>query len=226
MTVNRTLFGRPLRGVAFDVCVSARWWCSSAWPAAVNPASPVVGGPPWSAWAMAVALLFRRTHPSRGRRWSAALALIQVVAGWGPLAYDVAVLIALYSVVKYADRLRDGMLAGPSPPSACCWPPRRPRAASPGGPPRSTSGWSPAAVWLVALNVRTRRLYVLSLEERAATLEREREAEARRGGRRGARPDRPGAARRGGAQHGGDDRAGRRGAVRARPRPGARPARR
>ena len=35
------------------------------------------------------------------------------------------------------------------------------------------------AVWLVALNVRTRRLYVLSLEERATTLEREREAESR-----------------------------------------------
>lgn len=35
------------------------------------------------------------------------------------------------------------------------------------------------AVWLVGLNVRTRRLYVLSLEERATTLEREREAESR-----------------------------------------------
>jgi signal transduction histidine kinase len=35
------------------------------------------------------------------------------------------------------------------------------------------------AVWLVALNMRTRRLYVLSLEERASTLERERDAQAR-----------------------------------------------
>ena len=35
------------------------------------------------------------------------------------------------------------------------------------------------AVWLVGLNVRTRRLYVLSLEERAATADREREAESR-----------------------------------------------
>jgi signal transduction histidine kinase len=33
------------------------------------------------------------------------------------------------------------------------------------------------AVWLRALNVRTRRLYVLSLEERTTTLERERERE-------------------------------------------------
>lgn len=35
------------------------------------------------------------------------------------------------------------------------------------------------AVWLAALNVRTRRLYVVSLEERATTLERERDAQAR-----------------------------------------------
>ncbi len=35
------------------------------------------------------------------------------------------------------------------------------------------------AVFLAGLNLRTRRLYVLSLEERAATLARERETEAR-----------------------------------------------
>ena len=137
----------------------------------------------WAATAvgvgMAVALLFRRTHPSAVTVAVAVLALIQVIARWGPLAYDVAVLIALYSVVKYgraAARRRAGRRA--SPPSACCWPPRR---------PPDVNWWVTAlwyalvtgAVWLVALNVRTRRLYVLSLEERATTLEREREAESR-----------------------------------------------
>ncbi|WP_316250007.1 sensor histidine kinase [Micromonospora chalcea] len=109
----------------------------------------------------------------------AALALVQVIAGWGPLAYDIAVLIALYSVVKYADRLRDGIVAGV--------------VAVLGGvlaalqTPGAGPWWMGAffyalivgAVWLAGLNLRTRRLYVLSLEDRAATLEREREAQAR-----------------------------------------------
>ncbi|MEV4120271.1 histidine kinase [Micromonospora sp. NPDC049645] len=176
MTVTRTLFGRPLRGVAFDVAVAAVVVLVSL-AAAVNQP----GG--WAATAvgvaMAVALLFRRTHPGAVTVAVAALALIQVVARWGPLIYDVAVLIALYSIVKYGRRLRDGVLAGvvaavgvllaaAQTPNVIQW--------------WATALWYAlvtGAVWLVALNVRTRRLYVLSLEERATTLEREREAESR-----------------------------------------------
>ncbi|MFJ6169366.1 sensor histidine kinase [Micromonospora orduensis] len=176
MTVRRTLFGRPLRGVAFDMAVSALVALVSLTAAVNQP-----GG--WAATAvgvgMAVALLFRRTHPGPVTVAVAVLALIQVVARWGPLVYDVAVLITLYSVVKYGRRLRDGVLAG----GVAAVGVLLAAAQTPG----VVQWWVTAlwyalvtgAVWLVALNVRTRRLYVLSLEERATTLEREREAESR-----------------------------------------------
>ncbi|MBM0234801.1 sensor histidine kinase [Micromonospora sp. STR1_7] len=176
MIVRRTIFGRPLRGVAFDVAVSAVVALTGVASAVAQP-----GG--WAATgvgvAMAVALLFRRTHPSAVTAVVAALALVQVIAQWGPLAYDVAVLITLYSVVKYGERLRDGVLAGgvaavgvllaaAQTPGVIIW-----------WVSALWYGLVTGAVWLVALNVRTRRLYVLSLEERASTLEREREAESR-----------------------------------------------
>ncbi|MFI6236655.1 sensor histidine kinase [Micromonospora sp. NPDC050784] len=176
MTVRRTLFGRPLRGVAFDVAVAALVVLVSL-AAAVNQP----GG--WAATAvglgMSVALLFRRTHPSAVTVAVAVLALVQVIARWGPLIYDVAVLIALYSVVKYGRRLRDGVLAGVVAAVGVLL--------AAAQTPNVIQWWVMAlwyglvtgAVWLVALNVRTRRLYVLSLEERATTLEREREAESR-----------------------------------------------
>ncbi|WP_422748053.1 sensor histidine kinase [Micromonospora sp. WMMD1219] len=174
--MNRLILGRPLRGVAFDaaVCGLVVFFVLSGYLAGLTGlAASAVG------LAMAAVLFFRRTHPSAVGVLVAALALVQVIAGWGPLSYDVAVLIALYSVVKYADRLRDGILAGV--------------VAAIGGvlaalqSPGTGPWWMGAffyalivgAVWLAGLNLRTRRLYVVSLEERAATLEREREAEAR-----------------------------------------------
>ncbi|WFF05460.1 histidine kinase [Micromonospora sp. WMMD1076] len=174
--MNRLILGRPLRGVAFDaaVCGLVVFFALSGYLAGQTGLPAFVVG-----LAMAAVLFVRRTHPSVVVALVAALALVQVIAGWGPLSYDVAVLIALYSVVKYADRLRDGIVAG--------------IVAAIGGvlaalqTPGAWPWWTGAffyalvtgAVWLAGLNVRTRRLYVLSLEERAATLEREREAEAR-----------------------------------------------
>jgi signal transduction histidine kinase len=178
VTVKRTLFGRRLRSVAFDLAVSGfvallglagganqpgGWWATG------------VGA------AMAAALLLRRSHPSAVAAAVAALALVQVAAGWGPLAFDVGVLIALYSVVKYADRLRDGILAGVV---AAVGVVLAALQLETNGAGRWWAnaiwfGMCTAAVWLMGLNVRTRRLYVVSLEDRAATLEREREAEAR-----------------------------------------------
>ncbi|MEU8332761.1 sensor histidine kinase [Micromonospora sp. NPDC048839] len=176
MTVRRTMFGRPLRGVAFDVAVSVVVALIG-----LAGAANLAGG--WAAalvcLGMAVALLFRRAHPGAVTVVIAALGLVQVIAQWGPLPFDVAVLIALYSVVKYGERLRAAVLAGAvaavgvvlaavQTPGVISW--------------WVTALWYAlvtGAVWLVALNVRTRRLYVLSLEERATTLEREREAESR-----------------------------------------------
>jgi signal transduction histidine kinase len=176
VTVNRTIFGRPLRSVAFDVLVSAMVVLLGLAGLVNQP-----GG--WKATlvgvAMAVALLFRRSHPSAVAAAVAALALVQVVATWGPLAFDVAVLVALYSVVKYADRLRDGVLAGATAAVGVVLAAVQTRGVVAWWATAIYFGLVTGAVWLVGLNVRTRRLYVLSLEERAATLEREREAEAR-----------------------------------------------
>ncbi|MFD6752598.1 sensor histidine kinase [Micromonospora gifhornensis] len=174
--MRTTVFGHPLRSVAFDVVVAAPVMLVSAAGAPVQP-----GG--WQAAAigaaMGAALLARRARPVAVTAVVAVLAFVQVALGWAPLPYDLAVLIALYSVVKYADRLRPGVIAGLVAVGGAVFAAVR----------TSTSGiWYftaifyalvIGAVWLFALNVRTRRLYVLSLEERAATLEREREAEAR-----------------------------------------------
>ncbi|WP_433384801.1 sensor histidine kinase [Micromonospora sp. KLBMP9576] len=176
MTVNRTILGRPLRGVAFDVFVAATVALFALAGTANQP-----GG--WKAslvgTVMAAALLFRRAHPSAVAVVVAVLALVQVAAGWGPLAFDVAVLIALYSVLKYADRLRDGILAGIGAAVGVVLAGLHTQAAIAWWATAIYYGLVTGAVWLVGLNVRTRRFYVLSLEERAATLEREREAEAR-----------------------------------------------
>ncbi|MFB9544552.1 sensor histidine kinase [Micromonospora sagamiensis] len=173
--MTRRILGQPVRSVAFDVAVAGVVALLAV------AAAPTPGG--WGAsvvgLAMAVALVWRRVRPVAVTAVVGVLAVVQVAFAWGPLPYDVAVLIALYSVVKYADRLRDGIVAGivagigvvlaaVQTPSAVAW-----------YFPAIYYGLVTGAVWLVALNVRTRRLYVLSLEERAATLEREREAEAR-----------------------------------------------
>lgn len=176
MTVNRAILGRPLRGVAFDAFVSTTVALLGLAGMANQPGggrATLVGA------AMAVALLFRRAHPSAVAAVVAALAMVQVVAGWGPLPFDVAVLIALYSVVKYADRLRDGVLAGIGAAVGVVLAGLQTSGAIAWWAAAIYYGLVTGAVWLVGLNVRTRRLYVLTLEERAATLEREREAEAR-----------------------------------------------
>ncbi|WP_319464137.1 sensor histidine kinase [Micromonospora sp. RTP1Z1] len=176
MTVNRTIFGRPLRGVAFDVAVSGLVALFAVAGVVTQP-----GG--WKATAvgclMAAALLFRRTHPTPVAAVVGALALTQVIVGWGPLGYDIAVLIALYSVVKYADRLRDGILAGAAAAVGVVLAALQIRGPAAWWASAIYFGLITGAVWLVGLNVRTRRLYVLTLEERAVTLEREREAESR-----------------------------------------------
>jgi hypothetical protein len=114
VTVNGRICGRPLRSVAFDVAVSGVVVLLGLAGMANQP------GGWWAALvgaAMAVALLFRRTHATV----VAALALLQVAAGWGPLAFDLAVLVALYSVVKYADRLLATRNAPGSPASWTTW---------------------------------------------------------------------------------------------------------
>ena len=170
------VFGHPLRSVAFDVAVAGLVMLVATAGAAAQPGgwwSSAIGA------AMGAALLARRARPVAVTAVVAVLAFVQVALGWPPMPYDVAVLIALYSVVKYADRLRAGVFAGLVAALGVVFAAMRTPTLAAWYFPAIFYGLVTGAVWLFALNVRTRRLYVLSLEERAATLEREREAEAR-----------------------------------------------
>ncbi|MGP4049990.1 sensor histidine kinase [Streptomyces sp. 2A115] len=139
-------------------------------------------------WAMALALVFRRRRPMTVMGLVSGLALIQYLLGVhsDPLlasevaAYDVALLVAMVSVVTHARPMWHAYTAG---------------AVVLLGVAVAFGGFSPfggrdtagsfvqfvavgglcAAVWLTAVVLRTRRLYVASLEARAATAERERE---------------------------------------------------
>ncbi|MGC9669860.1 sensor histidine kinase [Planosporangium sp. 12N6] len=174
MSMARTAFGRPLRGVAFDAALAAGVALLAVAAIKTRPIGPwltLIG------LAMAGALLFRRVRPTLVGVVVAALALVQTLIGGASQGFDVAVLIAMYSVVKYAARLRDGIVAGVVVLAGAALDSRHPRGV----------WWATlmfealvmGAFWLVAMNLRTRRLYVLSLEERATTLERERDAQAR-----------------------------------------------
>src|SRR5262249_15212919 len=109
----------------------------------------------------------------------AAAALLQVVVaqeqGDYLLPHDVAVLIAMYSVVKYAPRILDAYVAATLVAIGI--------AIEIGTHPMH-GAWMSAifvtavctGVWMTGYTVRNRRIYVAGLEDRAATLEREREA--------------------------------------------------
>ncbi|MDG4775043.1 histidine kinase [Solwaraspora sp. WMMD792] len=139
---------------------------------------------------MAAPLLARRRFPAATYAVVALLAAAQLLAGdsFALLPHDVAILIALYSVVKYARQawigfaalvttLFGGFTAAVLLSPAVQW-------------DDGSGTWfdryifllaSSVAigVWLLGLTVRIRHLYVRSLEERAATAERERDHLAR-----------------------------------------------
>jgi signal transduction histidine kinase len=132
---------------------------------------------------MAVALLWRRRAPLAVMGVISCLALLQVLTRPEgptiPLPFDVAVLIAMYSVVKYGRRLSHGLLAGGVTAIG---------AVIAVAVNATATGWWTLALtyagicgstWLTAYTMRNRRRYVESLEERAETLEREREHLAR-----------------------------------------------
>jgi signal transduction histidine kinase len=109
-----------------------------------------------------------------------ALALGHLVVRGTVRMFDVAVLVAMYSAVKYAPHPRWGYLAGAGGAAGVA-------VAAATEQRNNDNGWTvfavvgavTVAVWVTAYGVRTRRLYIASLEERAATLERERDHLAR-----------------------------------------------
>jgi signal transduction histidine kinase len=131
------------------------------------------------ALSMSVALMFRRHRPLLAMAAVAMTALAQLIILWRqvgdalPLDLALAVMIAMYSVVKYAAVMRDAYIAAGVVAVGA--------AVESWG--NSADSWTSfvfyvataGGVWLAGYVVRTRRDYVAGLEERAATLERERE---------------------------------------------------
>jgi hypothetical protein len=135
---------------------------------------------------MTAALLWRRRYPLAVMAVVSALGLLQVLLfppTNDPRPFDVAILIAMYSAVKYGRHRWHGLLAAvPVVIGAVIEVARHADRAAARAEPLRIWGESLffvlavcAAVWLTAFTLRTRRLYVLGLEERAATAERERD---------------------------------------------------
>jgi signal transduction histidine kinase len=147
---------------------------------------PRLGAPALIGLAMAATMPLRRRYPLAVMAAVSALGLLQVLLfppTADPRPYDLAVLIAMYSVVKYGRRRWHGLLAAvPVVIGVVIEVARHADRAEASADPVRIWGESSAfllaicaAVWLTAYTLRTRRLYVLGLEERAATAERERD---------------------------------------------------
>lgn len=172
------MFSPRVRQWAFDGLVAAGIFALTTLGIAmrVAPRPAMVLG-----YVMAAAILFRRRTPLLTMAVVAATALLQVILwppGHDPLPYDLAVLVAMFSVVKYSKNIFAGYLAGAVVATGIVIEIVR--------HPEET-WWALAlfytgvcgGVWLMAYTMRTRLLYVQTLEERAASLEREREHLAR-----------------------------------------------
>jgi signal transduction histidine kinase len=171
--------GRRVRSALFDVLVSL---LVAALTVISSPRQDHLFPLRLIGFAMAAALLARRRFPLAVTAVVSALALQQVL--WyppanDPLPYDAAVLIAMYSTVKYGRRLWQGLAAAvPVAIGIGIELARHNR----GGTVVLLGAFYVAAcagTWLGGYTVRTRRLYVAGLEERAATAERERDHLAR-----------------------------------------------
>jgi signal transduction histidine kinase len=169
----RTRRGR-LPSALFDVMIAGIVAASGVLTARSTPYGLAVTA--LFAGSMALAVLFRRRFPTLVMAVVSSIAFLQLVADQQiPAPYDVAVLFAMYAVVKYARSVWLAFLAGAvAALGVALLVARR----------GFGSGWENeatmyaaicAAVWLTAYVLRTRRLYVESLEERAATAERERD---------------------------------------------------
>jgi signal transduction histidine kinase len=176
---DRLVGMRNPRSVAFDVLVAVGV-AGLAGLGMVQLDTPRATG--WLGFAMAAALLVRRSRPL-GSMAAISLAALPQVLLWGPdhdpLPYDVAVVIGMYSAVKYSRTLRGGVIAGLVVAVGVVIEVARHGV---------TQNWWMltlfytgvcGGIWLMAYTMRQRGSYVASLEERAVSLEREREHLAR-----------------------------------------------
>ncbi|MEU5094971.1 histidine kinase [Streptomyces sp. NPDC020996] len=171
---------RPWMHTAYDVAVAGMVACSASYYS--EGYDQAIG------WAMALTLVFRRRRPMTVLGVVSALALLQYVlavvpdeaqAG-APTGYDMAVLVAMVSVVTHARAMWQvytagavvvvGVVLGFGGVDSLF----TPGAASMDFVPFVAFLGICVAVWLTAVVLRTRRLYAAGLEEKAAAEERER----------------------------------------------------
>jgi signal transduction histidine kinase len=167
-----------VRSLLFDLLVGAGvgGLASLDYLSPGRPAGSIVLG-----YAMAVAVVLRRRWPLLTMGIVAGAALLQVLLfppEFDPAPYDVAVVVAMYSVVKYGRHLRDGILAGAVVAVGIAIVAIR-HPDLPVIPLTLFYIGGCGGIWLMGYSMRSRRIYVATLEERAATLEREREHLAR-----------------------------------------------
>ncbi|MFE4593640.1 sensor histidine kinase [Streptomyces laurentii] len=152
-----------------------------------------VGAPPLTdslaAYAVASTLLslvvaLRRRVPERMLLLTVAVGLFQLVFGVTPFVSDFAMLVIIYTVAategpRWASRLAlvGGLSA--STISQLAWPPEMPHARGPQIFFAVIMTVPFALAWVLGDSLRTRRAYFAQLEERAARLEKEREAQAK-----------------------------------------------
>lgn len=176
----RRIQALPWIHTAYDVALAALVvWATSRYAAEYDQ---------FFGWTMALALLLRRRRPMTVMGVVSGLALVQYLVGIhsdpllasAPAAYDVAVLIAMVSVASHTRRMWHAHVAGAAVLAgvAVVFGGLRPLGGRDSGGDFvefAAVGGLCAALWLTAMVLRTRRLYVASLEARAATAERERE---------------------------------------------------
>jgi signal transduction histidine kinase len=164
---------------------------AGAAPAVVTGAGPAVAKGPFDvilgialAAGLAVPVIFRRANPVAAYVTAVTAGGIQVLLGLRPIATDLTILILLYTLAAYASRRVSvwglaACLAG-SAVAVIRW-------TTLSG--RSVPDWltvgavlfaGPALLaWVLGDSMRYRRAYYANLEDRAARLERERDAQAR-----------------------------------------------
>jgi signal transduction histidine kinase len=153
----------------------------------LSPASASVGWPPavlllLILLGLAVPVIFRRTYPVQAFTVAAVAGALQVVFVTTPLVTDLAILILLYTLAAYRPRRRSivGLcvcLAGSLVAVARWLPPQDGLAQKALFGGVIFSGTALVA-WVLGDSMRYRRAYLTALEDRAARLERERDAQA------------------------------------------------
>ncbi|MFB9234677.1 sensor histidine kinase [Plantactinospora siamensis] len=170
--------GGSWRSVFFDLMVAAMVALFALLSLGITQASSLklIG------FAMALAVLPRRRFPLSVMVVVSALALLQVLLfspNHDPMPFDVAVLIAMYSVVKYAvPRWHAFVAAVPTAIGIVIEVVRHVRTTNQVIYTSLFLTAVCAGVWLMGYTVRTRRLFMASLQERALTAERERDQRA------------------------------------------------